>query len=181
MLEKIRKDKKKYKIPLLFIPWFVFGVLILLTSVLLLPTKVVKYQAEIPYETIEPYIAQVSYEVKEQYIESVPYTEEESYIDTESYIETVNTKDCDYNSGCTCTGKHWLWGYCVSCDCTRERSITQYRNVTKYKEVIKERTVTKYREETQYKTITKTRTETKQKEVNWLFGFDAIIKFRNLG
>ena len=64
---------------------------------------------------------------------------------------------------------------------------------TTYKDVIKDRTVAKYREETQYKPVTKTRqetrerevrkerNETRQKEVNWLFGFDAPIKFRNLG
>lgn len=66
------------------------------------------------------------------------------------------------------------------------------KTVTTYKDVIKQRTVTKYRDETQYRKVTKTRTETrekevrktktetKEKEVNWLFEFDAIIKFRTL-
>lgn len=70
--------------------------------------------------------------------------------------------------------------------------VKKYKDVTEYKDVIKEKTVTKYRDETRYRKVTKTRTETRekevrktryetrQKEVNWLFGFDAIIKFRKL-
>ena len=167
--EKILETAHKIeKISPILLPWIIFIALIILTSVLLLPTKVVSYQIEVPsieteqysidvpYETVEPYTVQVPYEVKEQYVESVPYEEQEAY--QKCFII--------------------CW--------------TEYRNVTKYKDVIKERTVTKYREETQYKTVTKTRTETrerevrktkteiKQKEVNWIFGFDAIIKFKNL-
>ena len=73
------------------------------------------------------------------------------------------------------------------------QTVQKEKNATVYKDVIKERTVTKYRDETRYQTVTKTRAETRerevrkernetrQKEVNWLFGFDAPIKFRNLG
>ena len=183
------KHKKGIKISPLLVPWIVFGVLMTLTAVTALPTKIMSYEVsvpyidkenytiEVPFETVEPYTVQIPYETKEQYVESVPYTEEESYVATENY--------CDNNPGCSCTSTHWFWGYCVSCDCRR--------TVTEYKEVIKDRTVTKYREETQYRTITKTRAETRerevrkeknetiQKEVNWIFGFDAPIKFRNLG
>ncbi|MBI5391446.1 hypothetical protein HZB00_00425 [Candidatus Woesearchaeota archaeon] len=59
-----------------------------------------------------------------------------------------------------------------------------------YKDVIKQRDVTQYREETKYRKVTKLRNETRehevrkikeearQKEVNWIFGFDAFVKFR---
>lgn len=178
----MKKGKKilKIRISPLLAPWIIFGSLLILTAGLFLPTKIITYQVEVSYEAVEPYTVQVPYEVKEQYVESVPYTEEEAYVDTEYYTEIVNAKDCDYNVGCSCTDTHWFWGYCVTCNCMREKVVTKYRTVTKYKDVIKERTVTKYREETRYRTVTKTKTETRQKEVNWLFGFDAIIKFRKL-
>ena len=68
--------------------------------------------------------------------------------------------------------------------------VSKTRTVTNYKDVIKTKTVTKYRDETRYKKVAKIRTETRErevqktrierqyKEVNWLFDFDAIIKFR---
>ena len=172
-----KKDKSIYKFNIApwLIPWIIFGSLLVLTGILLLPTKVVSYQVEVPYigkeqytvevpyEDVEEYTVQVPYETKEQYVESAPYTEKESYQDTE----------CAF-----------LGLFC--------QSVTKYRNVTKYKDVIKEKTVTKYRDEIRYKKVTKTRTETRerevrktrietrQKEVNWIFEFDAIIKFRNL-
>ena len=68
--------------------------------------------------------------------------------------------------------------------------VTKQKTVTNYKDVVKTKTVTKYRVETKYRKVTNTRTETRekevrktrteQKEVNWLFGFNAIIKFRKL-
>ena len=170
-----KKHKHHPRIVHLLIPLVVFGVLLVVTAIILLPTKVFSYQVEVPYidkeqytievpyEDVEEYIVQVPYEAKEQYVESAPYTEQEPYQDTE----------CAF-LGLFCQG------------------VTKYRTVTKYKDVIKERTVTQYRDETRYKKVTKTRTETRerevrktrmetrQKEVNWLFGFDAIIKFRNL-
>src|SRR3989338_4243904 len=76
--EKILETSHKIeKTSPLLIPWLIFGVLIVLTSVLLLPTKFVSYQievpsieteqynAEVPYETVEPYTVQVPYEIKE--------------------------------------------------------------------------------------------------------------------
>lgn len=68
--------------------------------------------------------------------------------------------------------------------------VTKQKTVTNYKDVVKTKTVTKYRDETKYRKVTNTRTETRekevrkirteQKEVNWLFEFNAIIKFRRL-
>lgn len=68
--------------------------------------------------------------------------------------------------------------------------VTKQKTVTVYKDVVKTKTVTKYRDETRYRKVTNTRIETRekevrktrteQKEVNWLFGFNAIIKFRKL-
>lgn len=68
--------------------------------------------------------------------------------------------------------------------------VTKQKIVTEYKEVVKTRTITNYRDVPKFRTVTKTRTETREKEVrktrtekkevNWIFGFDAIIKFRKL-
>lgn len=170
-----KQHKHKSKIPHWLVPIIVFASLLIITSFIVFPTKVMSYQVEVPfidkeqytvevpYEDVEEYTVQVPYETKEQYIESAPYTEQEPYQDTE----------CAF-----------LGLFC--------QSVTKYRTVTKYKDVIKEKTVTKYRDETRYRKVTKTRTETRerevrktrmetrQKEVNWLFDFDAIIRFRNL-
>ena len=56
----------------------------------------------------------------------------------------------------------------------KEREVTTYRDETRY------RKVTKYRNETREREVRKTRVETRQKEVNWIFDFDAIIRFREL-
>lgn len=90
--EKITETANEIKkLSPLLLPWLIFGVLIILTSVLLLPTKAVSYQievpyieteqytTEVPYETVEPYTVQVPYEAKEQYVESVPIQEEIKY------------------------------------------------------------------------------------------------------
>lgn len=170
-----KQNHHKPKITHWLIPLVVFVSLLIITGIILLPTKVLSYQVEVPYidkeqytievpyEDVEEYTVQVPYETKEQYIESAPYTEQEPYQDME----------CAF-----------LGLFC--------KSVTKYRTVTKYKDIIKEKTVTKYRDETKYRKVTKTRTETRerevrktrmetrQKEVNWLFGFDAIIRFRNL-
>jgi hypothetical protein len=65
-----------------------------------------------------------------------------------------------------------------------------YAPVTRYKDVIKTEQVTKYRDETRYRKVVQNRTEIREKEVlrfrnetrceevNWLFGFKAIVRFR---
>lgn len=76
--------------------------------------------------------------------------------------------------------------------CSRQVIDIPTKTTTEYKDVIKTKTVTKYRDETQYEKVTKIRTEMRErevqktrveerhKEVNWLFGFDSPIKFREL-
>lgn len=61
------------------------------------------------------------------------------------------------------------------------RQVIQEREITTFREETRYRKVTKYRNETREREVRKTRTETRQKEVNWLFDFDAIIRFRELG
>ena len=182
----VKKQKRKAKterksflsMPQWALPWVVLGILILVAGVILLPTKIVKSSVQVPYIDIEEYSVEVPYEAIEEYVESVPYEVTEQYVESIPYTEDVVQRDCNENTGCVCTGTHWFWGYCESCTCTN------------YKDVIKEKTVTKYRDETKYKTITKTRTEIRereiererteetQREVNWLFGFEPIIKFK---
>ncbi len=58
---------------------------------------------------------------------------------------------------------------------------TQTRLVTEYKSTVKVRDVTKYRDETRYRPVENTVQKTMYKEVNWLFGFKPIVKFRDLG
>ena len=181
LVEKQHKKHKEtsstysFSLPLKSAPFFVFLILLGIAAGVLLPTKVVSYQVEVPYtekeqytvqvpyEDVEEYTVQVPYVVQEQHIESIPVTEQEPYQDTE----------CAF-LGLFCEG------------------VTKYRTVTNYKDVVKTDDVTKYRDETRYRKVTKTRTETRErevvktkmetrlKEVNWIFGFDAIINFRDL-
>src|SRR3989338_5875751 len=163
-----REHHNKSKVAPWLIPWIVFGVLLVIAGILFLPTKVLSYQVEVPYIATEKYTIEVPYEDVEEYTVQVPYETQETYIESIPYTEQQPYQECFII----------CW--------------TNYRNVTKYKDVTKTKTVTKYRDETRYKKVTKTRTETrerevrktrtetKQKEVNWIFGFDAIIKFRNL-
>ena len=161
------KHKKSRRLEPWHYPWIVIGILLIISAIILLPTKVVSYQVEVPYIDTEQYTVEVPYEDVEEYTVQVPYETEETYIETIPYEEEEAYQKCFI----VC------W--------------TAYRTVTKYKDVVKTRTVTEYRDETRYRKVTKTRTETKekevrktrmetrQKEVNWLFGFDAIIKFRD--
>src|SRR3989338_5695799 len=83
---KIWSEFPRFKIIIMFF---------IIAMIILLPTKVVshqvevpyidkeQYSVEVPYEDIEEYIVQVPYETEEQYTESVPYTEQEAYQDTE--------------------------------------------------------------------------------------------------
>ena len=232
----------KPKIAPWLIPWIVFGILLAIAGVLLLPTKAVSYQievpyidtekytVEVPYEDVEEYTVQVPYDTKEQYVESVPVQNEEKvtytyewaqcsstgiFFNGYSTIKITNTynQPASFNVRIGYTDSTGKFVYT-----TQTKNINQFQSdtftytptpssfnkcsfdipnppvytKTEYKDVIKERTVTKYRDETKYRKVTKTRTETrekevrktrtetKQKEVTWLFGFDAIIKFRNL-
>ena len=134
---KGEKHHHKPEITSWLIPLIVFGVLSVITAIIVLPTKVLSYQVEVPYidkeqytvevpyEDVEEYIVQVPYETQEQYVESAPYTEQEPYQVTE----------CAF-LGLFCQG------------------VTKYRTVTKYKDVIKTKPVTKYRDETRYKKVT---------------------------
>jgi len=256
--KKEKKEHSEHKVSPHLIPWIVFGVMVLITAGILLPTKIVPYEsqyidteqytADVPYEDVEEYTVQVPYEVGEQYVESIPVQEQEEYLDEVctqkplSYIKewvtcsssgffsdgesTVKFTNTDSKSGVFSikigynTNEGNFVGSTVSKTIYAGSSATftytptsssfdscnyqivsiptkevcelqkQYRTVTNYKDVIKTRTVTKYKDETKYRTVTKTRqedrekevrkTQTKYKEVNWLFGFDAIIKFRNL-
>jgi len=172
---KKEKDTYKFSIAPGVMPWLVIGVLLVIAGIILLPTKVLSYQIEVPYIDKETYTVQVPYEDVEEYTVTVPYETEETYIETipVEEQESYQVTECAF-LGLFCEG------------------VTKYRTVTNYKDIVKTKTVTKYREETRYRTVPKTRTETrerevrktrtetKQKEVNWIFGFDAIIEFRNL-
>ena len=184
-MAKKKLGHTKPKISPYLIPFVIFASLLFIGGAIILPTKVLTYQEEVPYIDKEQYTVEVPYESVESYIVQVPYETTEQYVESIPYQETEDKyyTNCDSTSGCSCTHRSWLGlGPCDQCQCT----------VTQYKDVIKEKAVTKYRDETRYRTVTKTRTEirerevrktrieTKQKEVNWLFGFDAIIKFRRL-
>ena len=71
---KNEKSTYKFSFAPWAIPWVVIGILIIIAGVILLPTKVVSYQIEVPYIDKETYTVQVSYEDIEEY--TVQVTEE---------------------------------------------------------------------------------------------------------
>ncbi len=169
--------------------YFIIGVSVtlLVIFVLLIPTKTIIYEVEVPYTTTEAYTEKEPYEVEEAYTIQEPYETTETYTDTvpverdvpyTSY-ETTYENNCDSYSNCECTATHWLWGYCTTCSC----AVTRYRTEISYEEILKERPVTKYTTVTKYRTVTKykdvektrdvikTRVETRELEKNWIFGF----------
>ncbi len=258
------KDGKQsaHRISPWLVPWLAFGIILLLSGAILLPTKVMSYQvdvpyidiekynADVPYEDVEEYVAQVPYETTENYVESVPVQEQKTEMvpvqetkqltniqewvtcttsgilsngastikvtntDSEGgmFIGSIGYNDNSNNFINTNQSKYIYAGSSTtftytptpnsfkSCNFAFQtvptKTVTTYqsqtKNVTTYKDVIKQRTVTKYRDETKYRKVTKTRTETREKEVrktrtetntkevNWLFGFDAIINFRDM-
>ena len=222
--------------------------LFLIAGIILLPTKTVSYQVEVPYidtetytvevpyEDIEEYTVQVHYETQEPYVETIPIETEEKINFIQDWVTCTSSSEGFFGFGAT-TGESTMRitntngeigtftvqiGYednsgnfiydTQTKDISPSSSVTftytpmptssskcQYKIISTpskttidYKDIIKQKTVTQYREETRYRKVTKTRTETRekevrntrietrQKEVNWLFEFDAIIKFRNL-
>ena len=90
---KREKDTHKLNIAPWAIPLIVLGGLLVIVGVILLPTKVISYQIEVPYidkeqysvqvpyEDVEEYTVQVPYEVKEPYVESVPVEEQKETVE----------------------------------------------------------------------------------------------------
>ncbi len=127
------RGKRKIKIWIVLLSILLFILIITLVVIFIIPFS---------YKAVE------GYRVKEPYSGTEYYYEKEPYTSTEDYIDWETSKNCDYDRDCSC--KHYsIWGYCDSCKCYRERSVTKYRNdlkyrtVTRYKDVYKEREVWK--------------------------------------
>jgi len=82
------------------IPWVVIGVLLVISGVILLPTKVVSYQIEVPYIDKETYTVQVSYEDIEEYTVQVteevikPRVESIRFEEKENLKYLIEREDC---------------------------------------------------------------------------------------
>lgn len=154
--------------------FFIVGILCLLIMAFLIvvPTKTIIMDIEVPYLDTETYSAQE------------PFTEMEATYVTETWEETHKSTDTGYSSegyyvvecaqGCSCT--HYVSNpntipskYCDACSCPQSyeqsRTVPKYQWVTKYREVIKTRNVTK------------TRIEPGPVEVNWIIGFKTPWTF----
>lgn len=77
----ISKGNKPILSPWL-VPWVVFGAVLLIAGAILLPTKAVSYQVEVPYIDKEQYTVEVPYEDIEEYVVKVPYDTKEQYVET---------------------------------------------------------------------------------------------------
>jgi len=94
------KSIKSHKIAPWTIPWIVIGVLLVTSGVILLPTKVVSYQIEVPYIDKETYTVQVPYEDIEEYTVQVteevkkPVVESIRVEEKEKLKYTIENEDC---------------------------------------------------------------------------------------
>ena len=72
---------------------------------------------------------------------SVGYTEREAYNDIEFYTEQISANGCDNSYGCYCIHYQKFLFFdtynCETCNCDRERTITRYRDIQKYREEIR--------------------------------------------
>ena len=174
----------------------IFLVTILISGALLLPTKIVSYQVDIPYVDIENMTIDIPYEDIEEYVKLISFEEMEEYIQRIPVEQKVpDIDEDDLSDFLTNYGRH---GTCNSSEpCPRSITVDDsrdidYKTVITYQEVKKERPRVRYKNETRNRTITKTRTEihqqyvqktrveTRTKEVNWFFGFDALIPLRKV-
>lgn len=72
------------------LPWVILICVLIVAGIILIPTKTIAYQidipyidkeqytVEVPYEDVEEYAVQVPYETKEEYVESIPVQEQEN-------------------------------------------------------------------------------------------------------
>lgn len=97
---KEKKDTYKFNIAPWAIPWVVIGVLLIIAGAILLPTKVVSYQIEVPYIDKETYTVQVPYEDIEEYTVLVteevkkPVVESIRVEEKEALKYTIKNEDC---------------------------------------------------------------------------------------
>ena len=64
------------------IPWLVIGFMVVVSVVIMLPSKVVTYGVEAPYIDTEEYIVRIPYEDIEEYTARVPYETKEPYVES---------------------------------------------------------------------------------------------------
>jgi len=189
---------KKPKINLLLILGIDF--LLVIAFLIVVPTKTITENVEVPYLDQETYYVQEAYDVQEPYEVQEAYQAEEPYQTLGFYLDTQPYTTIDAPSGshfeidldektadgCDCSG----WKYdithptgviCVQKKCKIPTSVekygmtTKYRTVTKYGTVTKYRTVTKYQDVPKIRDVTKTRIETRHFEVNFIL--ETILLF----
>jgi hypothetical protein len=158
------------------IPLGITLLLIICFFLIIIPTKTVTKDVEISYVINETVNEKIPYETIE------PYQDQEPYQEMEKTIASVKkASGGEYFNKCygACSCTHYSFNnqikpseYCDECTCyeyeyvSKNRSVTNYRKVTKYNEV-----------PVGTQEVTKTRTEPRQVEVNWIFGFDVPFAF----
>jgi len=84
------------------LPWVILIGILIAAGTILIPTKTIAYQVEIPYidkeqytvevpyEDVEEYVEQVPYETTEQYAERIPVQEEQESVEQQCRYEYLN-------------------------------------------------------------------------------------------
>lgn len=172
----------------------VFVICLLLTGMLLVPTRTVAESVTVPYTDTETYYIQEPYDAQEAYQVQEPYQTTQMYVESIKSYNRINAPSGSHfetdadditSDGCDCSGwtndlTHNPNQVCIQKKCPTTSSDTRSSPVTKYRTVTKYHTITKYRNISQTREVTKTRTEVREEEVNWIFGFKTPYKFHIL-
>lgn len=151
--------------------------LFVIAFLIVIPTKKVTKDIEVPYLDTEMYTDQEPYTAMQ--ITNVQETWQETHTSTDRATspEGYYYKSC--GAGCTCF--HYTSDpdtipsyYCDECSCPTSGVYEQSRTVPKYK------WVTKYRDVTKTRNITKIRIEPRPVEINWIIGFNTPWEFHLL-
>ena len=145
---------QKSKIGLFHILGIVY--LLIMAFIIVLPTKTITENIEVPYLDKETYYVQESYEVQEPYDIQEAYQAQDPFQTTETYTDTVpvpvsvpyqdyETSYQNYDagtgkyystisSGCTCTSTRFMYdkdgnygSLCVQLSCLISTPVTKYR------------------------------------------------------
>ncbi|MBU0460908.1 MAG: hypothetical protein KJ771_08955 [Nanoarchaeota archaeon] len=189
MIHKKHKKTLKLKIKVENLSFFIgLGIFLLITFIIIAPTKTHHYEVEVPYTDTETYSEKEPYETQEEYQTQEPYQTTETYYD-QVPVQKKQVNDASSgqyypscNNNCYCSKQEWNWNMfeyiCVQCTCqiTEYQTIAKERPVTKYTTVTKYRTVTKYKDVQKTREVIKTKMDPRQVEVNWIFNFKLPYK-----
>lgn len=163
-------------------------IFLLITCLVIVPTKTITHDVEVAYTDTETYFEKEPYSAQELYQEQEPYQTTETYTDSvpvpvsvpyQDYVYSYQTSDAGTGmyygsvpSGCICSStrnmydKDGVYGaLCVQLTCQISTPVTKYRTEMQQQSIQKERPVTKYQTVTKIRNVTEYRDVAKTRDV----------------